>query len=349
MNPARQYVVGVMTGTSMDALDAALIERNDPHTPTLLHHTTTPLGPMASRLRAAAEQHPLTAGEFAKLSWDFALLNVAALEHLLIHQPTPSRIVIHGQTIYHQPPYSWQLINPAPIAARFRCPVIYDLRQADLARGGQGAPITHHADWQMFRHQTRARAIINLGGYCNMSILPAAATPDAAQQVRGLDVCACNQVLDAAARAGLGQPYDIDGRAAASGAVHDDAAMQLFAILQHQRDQDRSLGTGDEAANWVHDYAPQLAGADLAASAVRAIALCISETVQQYTVDEVIVAGGGVKNTHLLTTLTNAIQQHISRPVQRSDAFGVPIDAREAMAIAILGSQPGGYSTFTCS
>ena len=109
-------------------------------------------------------------------------------------------VVAHGQTVFHAPPASWQLLNAAPIARAVRAPVVFDLRQADLAAGGQGAPITPLADWIMLRAHGPAaagRAIVNLGGFCNVTILPSGAGPEG---VRGMDVCPCNHLLDGVAR-----------------------------------------------------------------------------------------------------------------------------------------------------
>jgi anhydro-N-acetylmuramic acid kinase len=214
--PSVRHVAGVMTGTSIDGMDAALVRiagRGLDMRAELIRHISAPLGDLQPRLRAAAGQLPMTAGEFAKLAWDFGVFHANVIEQLLPISPSlegggrgvggahlsnharsarvatysppdplPFRegetaidlICIHGQTVFHQPPISWQLVNPAPIAARFNCPIVSDLRQADLAHGGQGAPITPIADWILFRDRegTRKRAIVNLGGFCNVTIVP---------------------------------------------------------------------------------------------------------------------------------------------------------------------------------
>ena len=171
-----RHVVGVMTGTSIDGMDVALVRvtgRGLDMRAELVRHISAPLGDLQPRLRAAADQQPMTAGEFAQLVWDFGVLHANVIERLLqAEKRKPDLICIHGQTVFHQPPISWQLVNPAPIAARFDCPVVSDLRQADLAHGGQGAPITPIADWILFRDSTRTRAIVNLGGFCNVTIVP---------------------------------------------------------------------------------------------------------------------------------------------------------------------------------
>jgi 1,6-anhydro-N-acetylmuramate kinase len=236
-------------------------------------------------------------------------------------------VAVHGQTIVHKPPVSWQLVDPAPIAARLRCPVIFDLRQADLAAGGQGAPITPMADWVLFRRAGLRRAVVNLGGFCNVTIV----TPRL-DDVLGFDVCVCNQVLDNVARTTLGSPYDQDGRAARSGQPDAAAAADLRATLDHQRLAGRSLGTGDESEAWVVKHKDRLSGDDLAATAVAAVGGCIADVIRDHDADDVVLAGGGARNH----ALVNAIGQ--ATPVIVSDQLGVPVEAREALAMAVLGA-----------
>jgi len=350
-SPSR-LAVGTMSGTSIDGLDAALVRldgRGPDITAGLVRHESTPLGKLAVRFRAAAAQRPMTAGEFARLAWDFGHLHIELIERLL-DGAQPDLIAVHGQTVFHQPPISWQLINPAPIEHRFGCPVIADLRQADLAAGGQGAPITPLADWIMFRPPPdgQARAIVNLGGYCNITFLPCAATGDgspakdaraALDLIRGFDVCPCNHILDAIARRALGCPFDKDGRHARRGVAHDEYAMALSCLFEDLRDENRSLGTGDEALDWVDAALGLMSGRNTAASACAAIAGAITDAVEEfgrghYALGQVILAGGGARNA----ALVEAIRSRAVQPVSLSNDHGVPVDAREAMAMAVLGA-----------
>lgn len=249
----------------------------------------------------------------------------------------------HGQTVVHAPPVSWQLLNPAPIAARLRCRVVSDLRQADLAAGGQGAPITPIADWVLFRDAARRRAVVNLGGFCNTTVLP----PDSVGHVcdlAGGDVCACNQVLDAVARSVLGVPFDADGAAAAAGRVDESARAALAAILAPQRKAHRSLGTGDEALAWIEAHRGRLAPNDLAATATEAVAQEIGAAIREHRVDEIVVAGGGARHRPLL----GAIARRSAAPLRTTVELGVPIEAREALAMAVLGALADDGVEITC-
>ncbi len=346
-----RLAVGVMTGTSIDGIDAALVRLEGKGLelrPSLLRLISRSLGPLADPLRAAATQQPMTAGEFARLAYDFGRLHAEVIDELVGSSSQPDLIVVHGQTVFHDPPCSWQLINPAPIEHRFSCPVISDLRQADLAAGGQGAPITPLADWIMFRVEESARAIVNLGGFINVTMLPRVGKRDQGTRsitesqamIRGFDLCPCNQLLDFIAREGFREDYDEGGKQASTGVVRDELVTELF---EHFRGLvtggTRSLGTGDEATPWVHDHLGVCPAADLAASAIEAIARFLAGSIdefasKEYPIDEIILAGGGTRNH----TLFKAIQKQTNRRVLLSDDCGVPSAAREAMAMAILGA-----------
>jgi anhydro-N-acetylmuramic acid kinase len=355
--PAPRHVVGVMTGTSIDGIDAALVRVEAAGLAmraALVRHESRDLGELRQPLRNAAGQQPMSAGEFARLSWEFGKLHAHAVAEVLEGSAGPDLICIHGQTVFHQPPHSWQLVNPAPAAERFQCPVVFDLRQADLAAGGQGAPITPIADWVLFRDASKRRAIVNLGGFCNVTVLAherhqgieasrhqeragAPSHPSHASRlgdIRGFDVCACNQLLDAVARDVLGVMIDFDGRIAGSGSAHPQAAEALRGILDRQRRAGRSLGTGDEALAWIAAHRHSMSGPDLAASAVAAIAATIADAVNEHQVDELILAGGGARNRALAAALACAC----GLLTVLSDTLGVPIEAREAMAFAVLGA-----------
>lgn len=367
--PAR-LVAGCMTGTSLDGIDAALVEihgRGLTMQARLVRCVSRPLGDLAVPLRQLAEQHPMTAGQIAALSRDFALAHADALRELAAGESL-DLACIHGQTVYHNPPASWQLLNPAPIARALNAPIVYDLRAADLAAGGQGAPITPLADWILFRRAGETpgfTAVVNLGGFCNITVLPPShraeqvrapgwtsytptTTPvgarpvgtlpteaDAAAEIaeiQGFDVCACNQLLDAVARALLGVPYDAGGERALRGTVHAKALEDLSGLLHAQSRGRRSLGTGDEAGEWIARWRSAAAPEDLAATACEAIAQQIAERTRH--AGAVMLAGGGARNA----ALTRAIASGCSCVVEPVDARGVPVDHREAACFAVLGA-----------
>lgn len=367
MSEATRHVIGMMTGTSIDGIDAAWMSmtgRGLELRAKLVAHISRPIGEtLARELRRAADQEKMSAGEFAKLALKFGERHAEVAAELVEEGtkggsiPQPDLICVHGQTVFHAPPVSWQLINVSPIVQRLHCPVVFDLRQADLAAGGQGAPITPMADWILFRSEQKSRAIVNLGGFCNVTVLRSdGATPPELRRsdeelpkraaassqrsmpdlehVRGFDVCACNQILDAVAREAMGVSFDEDGRIALKGNVNAAAAEKLRGALLLQSKGGRSLGTGDDALQWVQSHLKQLSPNDLAATAVWAVANVIAEAIEIQRVDEIYLAGGGARHQLLVQLL----KQRCTATVQMIDALGIPIESRESAAMAVLGA-----------
>ncbi len=350
MNSPTRHIIGCMTGTSLDALDAALVRIDGQGLGLHATHIRTvsrPLGTLAPRLRALAEQGPHTAADIAALSRDLALLHADAVRDLAASGPAPDLICAHGQTVFHQPPHSWQLLNGPVLARESSLPVVHDLRAADLAAGGQGAPITPIADLVLFADPDEPRAVVNLGGFSNFTTLPAlgntgnpaAARSAALPHLTGGDVCACNHVLDTIARRVLGMPFDAGGAAALAGAVHGDALDDLLGIFAAQSASGRSLGTGDEVASWIGRQwkgGAGVTGPDLCATACEAIADAAWRTVaaRQPATARVLLAGGGARNS----ALVRAFASIATCPVETTSPHGVPIESREAVCFAILGA-----------
>ncbi|MFM9994534.1 MAG: anhydro-N-acetylmuramic acid kinase [Phycisphaerales bacterium] len=326
-----RLVAGCMTGTSLDGLDAALVRiegRGLAMSARFVRGITRPLGDLAGPLRRLAEQEPMSAGAIAALARDFALLHADALRKLV----GPDRVdlvAVHGQTVFHAPPVSWQLMNAGPIARALGVPVVSDLRAADLAAGGQGAPITPLADWILLRHAGEARAVANLGGFCNITRLPAGGDASA---VTGQDVCACNHLLDTVARTLFNTPFDADGARASAGSVHGEAVGDLDRVLRGAGRPGRSLGTGDEAAEWVACWRARIRADDLAATACGAIARAIADAASD--VDRLLLAGGGAKNR----ALARAIASACPAAVEPLDTHGLPGAYREAACMGVLGA-----------
>lgn len=369
---AGRLVVGCMTGTSIDGVDVALVRLEGEGLavrPSFVDGESASLGELGPRLRAVAEQQPVTAGEIAEISRELSLLHARVIEGLLKGRRA-ELIAVHGQTVFHRPPASWQLFQPAVLARAAGVPVVCDLRGADLAAGGQGAPITPLADWLFLRRVARRVAVVNLGGFCNVTLLGEGAGDGGAGEgtdatcgegegardgaaettrrelgtIRGLDVCACNHVLDTVARRTLGVPFDDGGATALSGKVDDEALDDLLGVLTAAGRSGRSLGTGDEAMSWIGRHRSRVAGADLAATACEAIGQCVARVVisgprggeadaAAAPVERVLLAGGGARNR----ALVGAIASAVSCKVERTDEHGLPGEFREAAAMAVLG------------
>jgi 1,6-anhydro-N-acetylmuramate kinase len=346
-----RLVIGCMTGTSIDAIDVAAVEITGEGlgmSARMLGAVSRPLGVVSDGLRALAGQTPMSAGKIAAIARDFGAVYIGAIHALLagsgVARSTrtgPDLIAVHGQTVYHSPPLSWQLLNAAPIARAYRAPVVFDLRAADLAAGGQGAPITPLADWVLFRRAGAPVAVVNLGGFCNVTVLPASSDRGAGssqestreiERIAGFDLCACNQLLDAVARHALGMPYDPEGRHARAGRLHGEGAEELRRLLMEQRRHGRSLGTGDELLGWVDRFGRVNLPDDLVHTAAATVGSIIAGSAPRS--GTLLLAGGGVRNRFLVET----IRAESPIEVLTTDRVGIPPEFREAAAMAVLGA-----------
>ncbi len=342
-----RLVAGCMTGTSIDALDVALVEltgRGLDVRVRLVRTLSRPLGTMGEALRRFARQEALSAGAIAALNHEFSDLHADAVEEV-IGADVADLVAVHGQTVYHAPPLTWQLLEPAVVARRLCVPVVSNLRAADVAAGGQGAPITPMADYIMFRDAKERRAVLNLGGFCNYTTLPPAGVrADHFKALDGIeagDICACNHVLDGLSRLLFNLPFDEGGSQALQGHLDEACFTRFVDVFEHQRDLRRSLGTEDDLAQGLARVT-QAAGRDAAVStdqranilrsACAAVAAVALDRVG--AVDRLILAGGGVLNKALL----GEFQKRATCPVNRSDDLGVPAPYREAIAMAVLGA-----------
>lgn len=329
-----------MTGTSLDGVDAAAVRvlgsglAIEARVEAFAHE---PLGRCAAALRSLAKGEPTAALTIARLRRSLSLRCAEAVRRL--QDQLGGRfdfVVVPGQTVAHDPPVTWQLIDPWPVALAAKAPVLCDLRGADAAQGGEAAPITPLADWLFYRDRSGAVsvAVVNLGGFANATLLPAGGGVDA---VEGFDICACNHALDEAARLALGAPFDEGGAAARQGAAKSEAVEAITQLLAAQACAGRSLGDEDgrAAQALVGRLAQSLASADLLASVVEAVAGAVADAILRRgdDVDRTLLAGGSVKNRALVAALAKRLPG-----VELTDAHGPAAHEREAAAMAVLGA-----------
>lgn len=334
-----RLVVGCMTGTSIDAIDCALVRiegRGLELRASLVRGASRSLGTLREPLRALAEQKPVSAGEIARIALQFGALHAETIADLL-GADRAHLVCVHGQTVFHAPPASWQLMNPWPIVHKLKVPVVFDLRGADLAAGGQGAPITPLADQILLAGRpelARGCCVLNLGGFANATLL--AGRTETADGVRGFDICACNQLLDRIARETMTREFDEDGREAAKGWVDAAAGTELAKLLSESGTSPRSLGTGDESFSWLERYRSRITAQDLAATACDAIASVIARHCSNS--GPMLLAGGGSRNRALFSALVRHAGANGVPSVHISDDFGLSSEYREAMEFAVLGA-----------
>ena len=337
-----RFAVGLMSGTSLDGVDAALIEATgagETLRARVLGHVEAGLGEAAGTLRAAAEGEALPAIDFLRagraLGEAYAGAAAACVQRFLPAGATLTLAAAHGQTVCHAPEegLSWQLFDPGPLAERLNVPVVWDLRQADLLAGGQGAPITPLADAALYPDE-RPLLVVNLGGVVNVTALPGAG--GAGGEPWGGDVCACNLLLDGlVTRRVPGARFDDGGELAAAGWADPEAVAAIRGGPGFAHAAGRTLGREQVPAAWLDGLAagPARTG-DLLAAAARAIAESVAAAAADRRPGPVVLAGGGVRNAGLVAALRAAMP---GREVRASDEPGVPAQAREAAGMAVLG------------
>ncbi len=339
---ARRYI-GLMSGTSMDGVDGALVTFSAAGASTLAFASRDMPAPLRRVLADLQSSGPdeiaraaLAANALADLYADLAL---ELLERGAAFDPdTAADVVIgaHGQTVRHRPElgYTVQLLNGARLAERSGLTVVCDFRSADVAASGQGAPLVpaYHAD--AFGREGVRRALVNVGGIANISVLaPGAATI-------GYDTGPGNVLMDEWCQHHRQQPFDRDGAWAASGTVHAGLLAALLDEPYFARPTPKSTGRDLFNAAWLAQRLSLLAHApgpgDVQATLAELTAVTIARACAAGDCREVFVCGGGARNAHLMRRL-----QTLCRPavVDTTAALGVPPQAVEAVAFAWLARQ----------
>ncbi len=351
------HVLGLMSGTSMDGIDAVLVrlEQHDDilHLQLLGHHYQPYSTELLDTLhRFVAEQHAslqdLCIAHYA-VGRELASASLSLRrQHLNVDVDL---IACHGQTIWHQPRpeaqrSTWQLGTPACLVAATGITVVHDFRARDISEGGQGAPLVPFLDCLLFEHPTKARVLLNIGGIANVTCVPASNA--SIQQPVAFDIGPGNALIDAVISLATNarHTYDVDGQLAAQGTVNE-VVMQLF--REHPSFGYFTLpapkSTGKEtfgielARHFLHlcqrqgldDIADQLA--TITAFTADAIAASIQQCIAT-PLDEIIASGGGTRN---LTLMNRLAQQLPNCKLTTSDTHGLPSQQKEALAFAVLG------------
>lgn len=356
-------VAGMMSGTSLDGIDVAdvAIEGSAASTKTtarggdrttmqLLHFATVPFGP---QLRSALiESLPPNRGSVdcvAELNFAMgeafanALLQCAESWHVELAQF--DLIGSHGHTLYHAPAdgVTLQIGEAAVIAARTGVTCVADFRYADVAGCGQGAPLVPFVDRELFASDSEFRAVVNIGGIANITLLPRGAS---AQDVVAFDTGPGNMVIDECVRLLTGgtEEFDRGGRIAASAAVHSEVLRELLEHPYFRAPAPKSTGREHFGADFTRKIVGRsralgLSPQDTIATATALSAQTIADAIPD-ACDRVIVSGGGARNAALMSMLRASLaKKSRSMLLESSDVHGVPVDAKEAMAFAMLARE----------
>ncbi len=348
----RRPIAGAMSGTSADGVDVAIVRPGPNGAPQLLGESFEPFEALLTnqihQLRGhdASVNHADTLRTIAVVTREVSLAYVRAIRVACERagfRPEDLRCAgAHGQTLFHDPPLTMQVFDPSLLSVELGCTVVSDFRRADLAIGGQGAPLVPMGDAIMFGSNDEDRAVVNIGGIANLTFLPRGVI-DAAEGIRAWDCGPGNCLSDAICRSeGMG-PFDEGGAIARRGRV-DEGVVEAF--LRGEYVQRRGPKTTDGPAMWeaweraraarsATDWRIEDRLATACAAAGRGIArdvLRLERESNNATRVRVIVAGGGAKNARMMAELS----QELGREVELSDVLGVPGHLREAMAFAMI-------------
>ena len=357
-------VAGIMSGTSADGINVALIRvvwRGRPRPASgftnlsfkFLAHAECPYSRHVRRAVLDAMNATQTSvAELARLNFLLAELYAeAVLTTQRRFRQKVDLIGCHGQTLYHQGEpalflgrklsVTFQTGEGAIIAARVGVPVVSDFRPADMAAGGKGALLVPFLDYLLYRSQRVGRIVQNIGGIANLTAIPAGAS---AEKVRAFDTGPGNMVIDAVTDHFFGKPYDCDGRIAASGTVLEHVVNDILRGPFFLRKPPKTAGREEFGREFVRQFMKCCGRAqkrDVVATATAVTARSIADALRRFVVrgrkefGEYVVSGGGANNPTMLAMLANELRP-LGMKIRASDELGMPSEAKEAAAFALM-------------
>jgi anhydro-N-acetylmuramic acid kinase len=365
-HPKTLLVAGVMSGTSADGVDVALCRiapalhaDTAPRLKLLGHRSFAYDKKLRTTILSIAAGNQTTAAELSQLSWRLGELyaNCIATTSRELNL-RPQLAAMHGQTVYHQAvPAKFlgtplrctsQIGEPSVLAERLRIPIISDFRPADLAAGGQGAPLVPMLDFCLFRHATKNRVLLNLGGIANVTALPAACKSSG---VLAFDTGPANILIDLLMQQLYNRRFDKNGAIAASGRVLTPVLERLLGTPYFSAPIPKSCGREEFGAAFAHHLLALCKRAprqDVIATATALTAATILDAYRRFCwphlgqlaplarSTELIAAGGGANNSTLMRMLSEGFAQ-LGVKVSTTAASGLPVEAKEAAAFALLG------------
>ncbi|PYT23719.1 MAG: anhydro-N-acetylmuramic acid kinase [Acidobacteria bacterium] len=344
-------VAGVMSGTSLDGIDVAIVDIRGHRIKTVAFNSS-PYPESVRQEILSVSNATTTTASIARLHFLLGELYAAAIiaacrrHRIALHGI--ELVGCHGQTIYHQgepEPYlgcsiatTLQIGEAGVIAERIAAPVISDFRTRDVAAGGKGAPLVPYVDYLLFRHQRLGRVALNIGGIANVTALPPGAS---SSQVIAFDTGPGNMIIDGlATEVTRGREhFDRDGRIAARGRPASQLLDRLLADPYYRRKPPKTAGREQYGAKFIGLMKRSGLGLrDLMATATAFTAVTIAVGVERFIkprmpVDELIVSGGGVHNRTMMGYLSSFLP---SVRITTSEEFGVGVDAKEGVAFALL-------------
>lgn len=367
MSAKPMIVAGIMSGTSADGIDAAVVRINPgkllPKLTLLAHESFDFPATLRRAVLAAMNASTTSTAELARLHWRLGIAYAEAVQQTLKQHPVKLDLIgCHGQTLYHQAQprrylgrsfaCTWQAGEAQVIAAELGVPVVSNFRPLDMLAGGHGAPLVPLLDYVLFAHPTRDRVLQNIGGIANLTAIPAGAAADA---VIAFDTGPGNMVIDALMLDLFGKRFDRNGAIAAQGDILQPVLDSARRLPYFHAKPPRTAGREE----FGREYAAQFLKAcrkiskrpeDAIATATALTAETIAASFKQFVHKKMasvhkdssgidyIISGGGARNNSLMAMLAQKLEP-MGCNLAASHDFGMPVEAKEAVAFALMAWQ----------
>ncbi len=361
---APRTVAGVMTGTSLDAIDTAIVEftqeTNEQHRFKIIATSSTPYDFALKQDILDIITNKITIRKITRIHYQLSEIYAKAIKQLCDENNIEhiDAVGIHGQTVWHEPGtdsserVTYQLGGISALAQFLGTTVVGNFREADTALGGQGAPLIPIFDYEFLGTETDNIIAVNIGGIANITLLPANIPID---KVKAFDVGPGNVLIDSAMRVLFNKPYDENGKTAQKGKI----IPKLFEFLKNNdfifAEPPKSTGREMFGTQLIHkildDYAQQHLARDIIHTLSYFTAWCIAHNIKLFgkVKSDIIISGGGSHNQFILDTIKKELPEATLRI---SDEVGIPADTKEAICFAYLayrtlGGLPGNIPSVT--
>ncbi|WP_031539355.1 MULTISPECIES: anhydro-N-acetylmuramic acid kinase AnmK [unclassified Bacillus (in: firmicutes)] len=351
------YAVGLMSGTSLDGIDAALVEIKGSGLDVRVNLVDFQMFPFSKEILADIKDcisiEKSNVQLICNVNFKLGFLFAKAVKVLCERNDFPIEKVdfigSHGQTIYHHPqkqginiPSTLQIGEPAVIAYETNCIVVSNFRTMDMAAGGQGAPLVPYSEFQLYRNPSKNRVLQNIGGIGNATVLPKNA---AITDIYAFDTGPGNMMIDEVCQQLFGVPYDEDGKLSSKGKVDEDLLMflmkQPFITMPPPKTTGREMFGKEFTCKVIEDFS-FLSKYDILTTFTMFTAKSIESNYRNFifpkmNIDEVIISGGGSKNRSLISMIKQLFQAACKIHVQED--LGFSSEAKEAIAFALLANE----------
>ncbi len=353
-----EYYIGLMSGTSVDAIDTVLMDFSKSNTHIASSYKQTIDASLRNEIQTLIADNQIPKN-YEKVDQAFALASCNAVKALLKQSAISASEIIaigsHGQTVFHDPKgspsISIQIGNPQQIANHTGIPTIGNFRKADIDAGGEGAPLACAYHAEILQSTSEDRVVLNLGGIANITKLP----KDLSESIIGFDTGPANTLMDAWALKNINKPFDNNGNWAKSGKVNVNLLKEMLSDPYFEEAPPKSTGREHFNLDWLSTFTKKITKTtepqDIQASLLALSVKSISNSIKNWCPEtkNILLCGGGGSNKFFIEQLSKTLP---SIQVQHTDEYGVPAKWMEAMAFAWLAklhieNKPGNIPSVT--